>query len=110
MNIIFANTKVEKIFNSQKLLLKVYGEQATKIRVRMAVLKAARCLAAVPVQKPDRRHQLTGDRKGTFAVDLKHPFRLVFEPADEPVPRKKDGGIDLDKVFSVRILQVEDYH
>ena len=110
VNIVFANIKLEKIFNSKKLLQKIYGEQAKRIRTRMAVLKAAPCLAAVPVKKPDRRHELTGNRKGTFAVDLKHPFRLVFEPAEDPVPKKEDGGIDLEKVLSIRILAVEDYH
>ena len=78
--------------------------------MRMAVLKSAPCLAAVPVIKPERMHELIGKRKGTFAVDLKHPFRLVFEPAEEPVPKKKDGGIDLEKVLRIRILAVEDYH
>ena len=78
--------------------------------MRMAVLRAATCLADVPVQKPDRRHELTGNRKGTFAVDLTPPFRLVFEPADYTVPKKEDGGIDLEKVTSIRILTVEDYH
>ncbi len=98
------------VLNSQRLLQKEYGEQAKKIMMRMAVFKGAPCLAAVPVQKPDRRHELIGDRKGTFAVDLRHPFRLVFKPAEDPVPKKEDGGIDLERVYSIRILAVEDYH
>ena len=101
---------MERIFNSQKLLQKEFGEQAKKIGLRMTVLRAAPCLNTVPVQKPDRRHELTGKRKGTFAVDLKHPFRLVFEPVEDPVPKKEDGGIDLEKVLTIRILSVEDYH
>lgn len=101
---------MEKIFNSKKLLQKEYGEQTKKIILRMAVLNSASCLAAVPVCKPDRMHKLSGNRKGSFAVDLKHPFRLVFEPAVEPVPKKEDGGIDLNKVSTIRILAVEDYH
>ena len=76
----------------------------------MAVLRAAPFLADVPVNKPERRHELTGNRRGTFAVDLKYPYRLVFEPAENPVPRKDDGGIDLERVISIRILKVEDYH
>jgi proteic killer suppression protein len=76
----------------------------------MAVLKAADNCAMVPTQKPERRHELTGKRKGTFAVDLKHPFRLIFKPNHEPVPVKKDGGIDLSKVTAITILGVEDYH
>jgi proteic killer suppression protein len=110
VNIVFTSRKLEKVFNSKKLLQKEYGEQANKIMMRMSVLRAATCLADVPVQKPDRRHELTGNRKGTFAVNLKNPFRLVFEPADDTVLKKEAGGIDLEKVTSIRILAVEDYH
>lgn len=76
----------------------------------MAALRAAASLAQVPVAKPDRLHELTGTYKGYFAVDLKHPYRLIFEPADVPVPRKEDGGIQKERVSSIRILSVEDYH
>ena len=110
MDIVFTNNKLEKIFNSEKLLKKEYGNQAQKIMLRMQVLRAANCLEDVSVQKPDRRHELSGQKKGIFAVDLKHPYRLLFEPNDKPVPKKTDGGIDLSKVFSIKILSVEDYH
>ena len=45
-----------------------------------------------------------------FAVDLKQPYRLLFEPALIPFPKKEDGSTDLDKITAVRILGVEDYH
>lgn len=106
----FANSRLEKAFNSARLLKKEFGEQVTKIGLRMAVLRQAPSLAHVPVQKPDRCHALSGNRSGSYAVDLKHPYRLVFEPAEVPVPRKADGGVDLEKVGSIRILGVEDYH
>lgn len=110
MLIVFANTKMEKLFNSEKDLTRKYGQQAKKIRVRMAVLRAAANLARVSNLPPERCHELSEGRAGQFAVDLMHPFRLVFEPADEPVPRKADGGIDLALVTKIRILNVEDYH
>ena len=53
---------------------------------------------------------LSGDRKGLFAVDLEHPFRLEFKPNHDPVPLKEDGGVDLDEVTAVTIMAVEDYH
>ncbi len=56
------------------------------------------------------RHELTAERKGTFAVDLIHPFRLIFKPSEKAELRKEDGGIDLEKVLSITILKVEDYH
>ena len=36
---------------------------------------------------------------------------MVFEPADDPVPEKKDGGLDGERVTAIRILELsEDYH
>ncbi len=83
---------------------------ATAIMNRMAVLRAARALALVPVTPPERRHQLQGDRGGQFAVDLVHPYRLVFKPDHQPVPRKNDGGIDVTRVTAITIIEVIDYH
>jgi proteic killer suppression protein len=34
----------------------------------------------------------------------------VFEPADEPVPTRDDGGLDWDRVTAVSIREVVDYH
>lgn len=77
---------------------------------RLAVLKNARTLADVPSTPPERCHPLKAEREGQYAVDLVHPRRLVFAPSHEPVPRKDDGGIDLDKVASIIIIEVVDYH
>ena len=83
---------------------------ARVIKMRMAVLQAARNLALVPTTPPDRRHQLVGDRDEQLAVDLVHPYRLVFEVDHEPVPRRSDGGIDTEQVTAITILDVIDYH
>ena len=78
--------------------------------MRLAVLKNSRSLSQVPTTPPDRRHMLTGDRREQYAVDLVHPHRLVFVPDHDPVPRREDGGIDLDEVRAVTIIEVVDYH
>ena len=83
---------------------------AKAIMMRMAVLRAARNLALVPVTRPDRRHQLSGDRDGQFAVDLVQPFRFVFEGNHGLVPRREDGGIDTEQMTAIRILEVTDQH
>ena len=77
---------------------------------RMVVLNAASNLALVPTTPPERMHQLTGNLNELFAVDLVHPFRLVFEPNQEPLPREDDGGIDRQRIESIMILDVIDYH
>lgn len=111
MDIHFRTSRLAKMFSARNALIRQYGEQRAKmIMIRMGVLQAASCLAEVPSAPPDRCHELTGDRKGEFAVDLGHPWRLMFRPAHEPVPRKADGGIDLSRVTAVTITSVEDYH
>ena len=111
MTIIFRTAKLQRTFNSEKALVREYGNKnAKRIAVRMAVLSAAAHLSAVPTKKPDRCHQLKGTRQGQFAVDLVHPFRLVFCPSHNPVPRKEDGGVDVFRVTAIEIVEVEDYH
>ncbi len=110
MNISFADKKLGKIFNSEKELQKEYGKNTRYIMRRMAVLNAAPSLAHVSHRAPERRHELGGQRKGTFAVNIRHPYRLVFKPNHDPVPLKEDKGIDLNKVMAITILGVEDYH
>jgi len=60
--------------------------------------------------RPARCHELTGDRKGQLSVDLKHPYRLIFEPNNDPRPSKPDGGLDWAMVSAVRILEITDTH
>lgn len=110
MDILFCTTSLEKVFNNKRKLIAKYGaDNAKSIKKRMAVLSAANCLEQVPVKPPDRRHELLGKLKGEFAVDLRHPYRLIFKP-QQPVPLKDDGGIDLARVTAITILRVEDYH
>ncbi len=111
MEITFRTRKLEKAFNSADALRKTYGARMARVMMtRMAVLRAARSLVLVPTTPPDRRHQLSGDRHEQFAVDLVHPYRLVFEANHEPVPRSEDGGIDTERVAAITILDVVDYH
>lgn len=111
MDIAFRTRKLEKAFNSTEVLQKAQGARmAEAIKIRLAVLKAARSLALVPATPPDRRHQLRGDRDEQFAVDLVHPHRLVFQADHDPVPRKQDGGIDVEQVTAITIVAVIDYH
>ena len=100
-----------KALNSERELLKKYGRNmANALRIRLGVLQAAPNLAAVPTDKPVRRHLLGADRAGQFAVDLVHPYRLVFKPNHAPVPLREDGGIDTERVTAITIVDVVDYH
>ncbi|MCY4354001.1 MAG: type II toxin-antitoxin system RelE/ParE family toxin [Truepera sp.] len=110
MDIAFRTRKLKKIFNSEKELKKVYGNLAPTIQLRLAVLKNAPTLSAVPTTRPERRHQLRGKLRGQYAVDIDPRYRLVFKPSHDPVPRREDGGIDTDSVTAITIREITDYH
>ena len=111
MHIAFKSRRLKRILESDKEILRAYGEvRGKKVKHRMSVLRAAACLEEVPVGKPDRRHALSLNRKGQFAVDISENHRLIFEPDNDPLPLQKDGGLDLKRITAIRILEVEDYH
>jgi len=53
---------------------------------------------------------LKEDRKGQLAIDLDGPYRLIFEPADEPYPLDGNGSLDWNRVTIIRVLLIGDYH
>lgn len=111
MDISFRSAKLAKQCNSIKELRREFGDQcAKKIAQRLLDLRAATTLADVGRLPPARCHELTAARSGEFAVDVKQPYRLIFVPEHDPVPRKADGGIDLGQVTAITVIGVEDYH
>lgn len=110
MEVFFSDKKMCKICADSRLLKKHYGQNANKIEMRLFELYSVDNLSQVPTTPPPRCHMLTGNREGQFAVDIQHPFRIVFVPAVEPIPRKADGGIDLERVTAVEIIWIGDYH
>jgi proteic killer suppression protein len=111
VDIVFQDQKLAKMCNSESLLIRKHGPACAKlIRRRLDELRAAENLEIVRSLPQLRCHELKGDRDGTLAVDLLHPYRLTFEPANSPIPRKPDNGLDWKRVTAIRILKVEDYH
>lgn len=114
MNISFRSEKVARSFNEGVKLVKIHGKmRAKKIRIRMKELRAATSLQDFwpPKSPPERCHELTeGKRSGQLSVDLDHPYRLIFVPDHDPVPKLKDGGLDWSHVTAIEILGVEDTH
>jgi proteic killer suppression protein len=84
--------------------------RAKLLERRLKAFRIAENLEEIRFLPQVRCHELKGDRQGTLSVDLDHPYRLIFEPADDPVPRKSDGGLDWTQVTAIRILAVENYH
>lgn len=111
MQLFFKTGKLAKQFNSDRELKRVHGDrQAALIRECFDDLEAVECLADMWLLPQHRCHQLAGNLKGVFSLDLVHPYRLLFRPADDPLPLLEDRGIDLAKVESVEILRAENTH
>ncbi len=92
------------------MLKKLGAERASKLAQRMNELRAAECLKDIEPLPGPRLHPLKGEMEGLMAVDLAHPFRLVIEPYENPVPKLKDGSVDLSKIEAIVIVEIIDYH
>ncbi len=80
-----------------------------KLQQRLMELSAAETLENVSHLPPPRCHELI-NQGGVFSVDLLHPYRLLFVPANEPIPLKSDGGIDQALVTEIEIIAIQDTH
>lgn len=113
MEIDFSTKKLKKQMEQAKEMAKVHGPlRAKKLRLVLTALRAATDLAsfAPPYSPPHRCHELTGNLKGVLSLDLDHPYRLLFVPDHEPLPMRKEGGLDWTKVTAVVIKGVENTH
>ena len=111
MEVFFRNRKLLKLCSSENNMLRDLGrKRADKLKMRLNELHAMDNLSLIPVVPPSRCHELAGDRQGQLSVDLDHPYRLIFIPANDPVPLKPDGGLDRTKVTAVEILEIADTH
>jgi len=110
LRVIFANERLKADLESDKVVRRWWGEPARRqIRARLDDLAAADRLETMRTL-PGHIEELTGDRAGQLSLRLPDGLRLLFEVADEPVPRKSDGGLDWRVVRAVRVMGVENYH
>lgn len=110
MNITFATTKLEKFANQYKVAVSKLGlKRAKKLKQRLDDLSAASSLEDVRYL-PGKYHELKGDRKGQWACDLDQPYRLIFEPHENPIPTNKDGQYLWIEILGVEIIEITDYH
>ena len=110
MNLKFSDNKLEKYANNDQIGSKKLGEKRfKKYKQRLDQLKASKNLEDVRFQ-PGRFHELTSDRKGQWACDLDHPYRLIFEPQETPIPIDNDGKYIWVEIKGVEIIEIDDYH
>lgn len=98
MEIRYKNSKMEKVCTNAYEAEKKHGkEMAEKIQFRIDQISAALSVEMMIQFKIGRCHPLKGKRKNQYAVDLVHPYRLVFE---------KIGA----EIQIVNIMEIIDYH
>ena len=98
IDISYSSNALRKVCEDAEVATKKYGaEMARKIHQRIDEIRAATSVEMLVQFRIGRCHPLTGDRKGQYAMDLTHPYRLVFE--------KRNG-----KLVAVEILEIVDYH
>lgn len=111
MLISFKTKKLQKICSTHDFALKKLGQtRGKKLMQRMAELKAATNLQDISRLPPSRLHELTGNKKRVFSVDLEHPYRLLFKPINVCVALKQDGGLDKTKITEIEIIDIKDTH
>lgn len=67
------------------------------IHLRIDQLNAAETVEEMINFSIGRCHQLNGNREGQYALDLVHPYRLIFVKND-------------DQIQIVKIIEIVDYH
>lgn len=110
MEISFRSKKLEKIASNRRKCQKELGLiRAELLFQRLSDLYIATTLEDVRYL-PGHYHELTGDRKGQWACDLDQPYRLIFEPHEDPVPTDDNGRYVWIEIKGVEIIEIVNYH
>lgn len=98
MKIEYKNNKIRKLCTNAYEAEKKHGkEMAEKIQLRIDQISAAPTVELLMQYKIGRCHLLRGRRQRQYAMDLVHPYRLVFEKKEE-------------EVQIASIMEIIDYH
>jgi plasmid maintenance system killer protein len=109
-----AKGKLRTALEDEAVCNKQYGrDMAKKIMMRVNELRAAVSLADFwpPMSGPERCHELKGDLAGTFSIDLKQPYRLLFRPIEDDTPKdRSDEKARWTSITKIEIVAIEDTH
>lgn len=98
MQIRYKNNKLKEVCTNINKAEKKHGtEMAEKIHLRIKQISAATSVEMLLQYRIGRCHLLKGNRKEQYAMDLVHPYRLIFE---------KEGN----KIQIAYIMEIVDYH
>lgn len=111
MIVSYATAKLESEFKDERQLLRNRGKnQANKIKLRLSTILAANYLEELRPPTPGHFHSLVENKAGWIACHLDEPYRLIFEPDHNPLPKLAAGGLDWTQVTRIKILGGLNYH
>ena len=94
----YKNNFLRKVCTNYTKSCRFYGSRmAELIHLRIDQLNAAETVEEMINFSIGRCHQLNGNREGQYALDLVHPYRLIFVKID-------------DQIQIVKIIEIVDYH
>jgi len=113
MEILVSDKRLRKVIDDDAACRRQYGaDMAKKLALRLASLRAADSLADFwpPKSGPERCHELKGDLKGTFSVDLNQPYRLLFQSTSKPAADDAEEQQRWKSITSIDVTAIEDTH
>src|SRR5690242_21744122 len=113
MELHISDKSLRRALEAEALERRYGADMAKKLVLRLAALRAAESLADFwpPKSGPERCHELKGTRTGTFSIDVKQPFRLLFKAAEEPPESDPPDEQKRWKLITgIEVLGIEDTH
>ena len=108
MDIKFGQKKVRKVAEDPKKCKQEMGERRANLFFkRLTDLRDAETLEDVR-HLPGRYHELKETRKGQWACDLDHPYRLILKPQEIPIPTNDDGQYIWFEIIGIEIIEIVD--
>jgi len=110
MNITFATKELLKLANEPPMANRKLGTKRVRLfHRRLQDMMAASCFEDLKYL-PGNYHQLSANRKDQWACDLDQPYRLVFMPGEDSIPKDLHGKQLLREIRIVEILEITNYH
>lgn len=98
LKINYRSNSLERVCTDFSIAQRKYGERMARlINQRIDELQAADSIDMLIKYSIGKCHPLEGDRKGEYAINLVHPYRLIFEQSRT-------------NANTIRIISIEDYH
>lgn len=88
---------MKRCVQSQAKQKKIWLSNGEKIHQRIDEIDASYTVEEMVQYHIGRCHPLKGNRKGQYAMDLVHPYRLIFEQIE-------------DEIKIANVMEIVDYH